>query len=290
MILDEAAQHLTKRVTPKYPGLAEMARIQGNVILEIGIDPSGAPKDLQVISGHPMLVDAALNAVRQSVYRPFEIGGKPSEIRTFVVVQFGTPYPRRDLASRADVLTLMGRASLSAGDLGTAEQYLNKASEVLTAAKDDESWAREQWLSVKGRLDISQKRYSEAERYLKQSLELAQRRVPQSPTVAEAQGWLAQLYILENNYDLARAYGDQEIQTCRKNFKRVGPDANLKQKLGTEIAYRSWMLTLLALQQNDHVEAAKRCQSVMDYQQYLGTSYHDQALATCQKELNPPAQ
>ncbi len=287
---DEANQHLIKPVPPKYPSLAQTARIQGNVVLEMDIDEAGRPKNIRVVRGHPMLITAALDAAGQCRYLPFEINGKPTEVRTFVLVQFGLPYPPNDQRDHADVLTRLGEISLSGGDFPTAQHYLDRASELLNTLKDEQSFEREEWLVALGRLYMAQKKYDEAEPNLRKALDLSKRRDPQFSRVRERLEWLAQLYTLENKYESARSYADQEVQTCEKEFRKSERNVELKQQLGTEIAYRSWMLTLLALQQNDHAEAVKRCHSVMDYQQYLGTSYHDQALATCQKELNPPAQ
>jgi TonB family protein len=283
---DEAANHLIKRITPKYPSLAEMARIQGNVVLDAVINESGIPGPILVVSGHPMLLDSALNAVKQCRYQPFEINGKPAAVRTFILVQFGNPYPRHDLEDRAEVLTLMAKSLLGGSDLSTAKDYLKKASDLLASAHDDQSQEREQWLATMGQLDLAEKKYDEAERDLKQALELAQHRDPNASVVAERLGWLAQLYALENKYDLVRTYGEQEIEACEKSLKKSKSDPVTQQRLSSEIAYRAWMLAEVALQQKEQAEASKNCRFVLDYQAYLGTSYRDQAISACKKELN----
>jgi protein TonB len=84
-----AAKHFIKTPQPQYPSAAEMARIQGNVILEIGIDESGLVSVRRLISGHPMLVPAAIQAVNQWRYEPPLADGKPTTAVTDVLVSFG---------------------------------------------------------------------------------------------------------------------------------------------------------------------------------------------------------
>lgn len=79
---------LLHRVGPIYPPLAIAARIQGTVVLEAVIGRDGAVQNLQVLSGHPMLVPAAINAVNQWRYRPYILNGNPVEVDTHVTVNF----------------------------------------------------------------------------------------------------------------------------------------------------------------------------------------------------------
>ena len=83
----EAAQIISK-ITPDYPPLAKMARIQGTVKLEAVISKDGTIQELKVISGHPLLVKAAVSAVQQWRYRPTLLSGEPVEVQTEVDVIF----------------------------------------------------------------------------------------------------------------------------------------------------------------------------------------------------------
>jgi protein TonB len=76
------------RVEPAYPALARAARVQGDVILQAIIDKDGNIKDLQLISGHPMLVPSAIEAVKQWRYKPYQLNGSPVEVETTVTVIF----------------------------------------------------------------------------------------------------------------------------------------------------------------------------------------------------------
>ena len=80
--------NLIRRVQPEYPALAKQARIQGSVVLRAVIDREGTIQDLHVISGHPLLVQAAINAVRQWRYKPYYLNDQPVEVETQVTVNF----------------------------------------------------------------------------------------------------------------------------------------------------------------------------------------------------------
>ena len=79
---------LIKKVDPVYPKLARDARVQGQVVLTAIISKDGSIEDLRVLSGHPMLVQAALDAVRQWRYKPYLLNGEPVEVETTVRVNF----------------------------------------------------------------------------------------------------------------------------------------------------------------------------------------------------------
>ena len=76
------------RVQPTYPPLARTARVQGSVVLAAVIGKDGTIQNLHVISGHPLLTQAALDAVKQWRYRPYILNGEPVEVDTQVTVNF----------------------------------------------------------------------------------------------------------------------------------------------------------------------------------------------------------
>ncbi len=73
---------------PVYPPLAKMARIQGSVRLEAIISRDGTIQDLKVLSGHPLLVKSALEAVQRWRYQPTLLNGEPVEVITEIDVNF----------------------------------------------------------------------------------------------------------------------------------------------------------------------------------------------------------
>ena len=83
----EAAK-LISRAQPVYPLLAIQARIQGNVVLHAIIGRDGQVSELQILSGHPLLVNAAVEAVRQWRYSPTLLNGQAVEVETTITVSF----------------------------------------------------------------------------------------------------------------------------------------------------------------------------------------------------------
>ena len=80
--------NLIHRVQPLYPPPARQAHIQGQVVIRAVIRRDGMIENLQVLSGHPMLVQAAIDAVKQWRYRPYSLNGEPVEVETQVTVNF----------------------------------------------------------------------------------------------------------------------------------------------------------------------------------------------------------
>ncbi len=79
---------LIKRVNPAYPQLARSAGIRGTVDLQIHVNPEGVVDKVRVVSGQPMLANAATEAVKQWRYDPAKINGKPVEMETTVRLNF----------------------------------------------------------------------------------------------------------------------------------------------------------------------------------------------------------
>jgi len=79
---------LTARIQPIYPPIAVQTRIQGDVVLHAVIGKDGSVAELEVVSGHPLLLRAALDAVRQWRYQPTLLNGEPVEVETTITVSF----------------------------------------------------------------------------------------------------------------------------------------------------------------------------------------------------------
>jgi len=82
------AAMLLKPYKPIYPPLARQARIQGTVKLQAFISRDGTIQQLQVLSGHPLLIPNALDAVKRWVYKPTLLNGEPVEVVTVIDVNF----------------------------------------------------------------------------------------------------------------------------------------------------------------------------------------------------------
>jgi TonB family protein len=83
-----AQQNLITRIPPQYPALARAARVQDYVMLQATIDKTGAAVDLKILHGHPLLNEAALDAVKQWRYLPFLLNGQPTDVITTITVNF----------------------------------------------------------------------------------------------------------------------------------------------------------------------------------------------------------
>ena len=79
---------LLRKVIPEYPQIAKSARISGVVRLIGTIGKDGTIQNLQVVSGHPMLARAALDAVRQWIYKPTLLNGNAVEVIAPIEVTF----------------------------------------------------------------------------------------------------------------------------------------------------------------------------------------------------------
>ncbi|HET7871663.1 MAG TPA: energy transducer TonB [Terriglobales bacterium] len=87
-VSDFSEAQLAKRVEPVYPQIARVAGISGLVKLHAIIAKDGTIQSLSVISGHPLLARAAVEAVEQWQYRPYRLNGMAVEVETFITVNF----------------------------------------------------------------------------------------------------------------------------------------------------------------------------------------------------------
>jgi len=121
------AANLVNKVNPAYPPLARQTRVQGTVRLHVIIAKDGSVQQLEVLSGHPLLVQSALDAVRQWKYRPTLLNGDPVEVDTTIDVIYSLAEDTQekppqlmtlahrpiDPALRADLVKLMELSSSS---------------------------------------------------------------------------------------------------------------------------------------------------------------------------------
>lgn len=75
----QARKSIVQRVQPSYPALARQMGLSGHVVLDIYVDESGSVEKASVISGNPILGNAAVQAAKQWRFQPFEANGKATE-------------------------------------------------------------------------------------------------------------------------------------------------------------------------------------------------------------------
>ena len=83
-----AEGNIIYRVQPSYPPIARLARVQGTVELRAIISKAGTIENLIAVSGSPMLLKSAIEAVRQWRYRPYLLNNEPIEVETEITVNF----------------------------------------------------------------------------------------------------------------------------------------------------------------------------------------------------------
>jgi protein TonB len=79
---------LINRIEPRYPSIAVQTKTEGAVLLHALISRDGRITSLEVVSGNPLLIHAALEAVQQWRYRPTMLSGEPVEVETTITVVF----------------------------------------------------------------------------------------------------------------------------------------------------------------------------------------------------------
>ena len=79
---------LLERMNPSYPEIARRLHIGGTIALGATISKSGRIEDLRVLSGHPLLREAAIEAVKNWRYRPYLLNGQPVEVETTIEIHF----------------------------------------------------------------------------------------------------------------------------------------------------------------------------------------------------------
>ena len=83
-----AESSLIHRVEPEYPEEARNRQVQGPVVLDIHIGQDGTVEDAKLVSGEPLLVDAAMAAVKQWRFQPRLVDGTPAEMQTRITLNF----------------------------------------------------------------------------------------------------------------------------------------------------------------------------------------------------------
>jgi periplasmic protein TonB len=80
---------LLTKIKPEYPTIAKVAHVEGVVVLEAVISKDGLIENLRAVSGNPILIAPAMDAVKQWRYRPYLLNGIPVDVETKITVNFG---------------------------------------------------------------------------------------------------------------------------------------------------------------------------------------------------------
>jgi len=123
-----ASASIVHQVTPVYPPIAKVAHISGTVLLHAIIAKDGTIEQLDVVSGPPLLLKSAMDAVRQWVYRPTLVNGEPFRVDTTVSVVFSLDEKKRSDAGVSDSPSAAPGSSTDLPPTATVDppQYVQK--------------------------------------------------------------------------------------------------------------------------------------------------------------------
>lgn len=127
-----AVANLTHRVDPVYPPIAKAAKVAGTVVLHVIIGKDGTVQEVQVVSGPPLLIRAATDAVRQWSYKPALLNGKAVEVDTTVTVIFALGGEEPSTPAKAEEISLkdgtkiIGKVIAVDGDTFTIQTSFSK--------------------------------------------------------------------------------------------------------------------------------------------------------------------
>ena len=162
---------VTRKIAPEYPPIAKAARASGLVTIEVEIDEKGKVLTAQVVSGHPLLREAALTAARQWEFDPVKFSVRSSNFTGVISFNFSLagadsslPVKRDPKADPVEALCDKGRELGSQGRYDEAVGQFNKALMI----KPDSAWVHYNL----GQTLVSARRYAEAEASCSEALKI----------------------------------------------------------------------------------------------------------------------
>lgn len=218
-----ADEHLVKRIDPEYPPLARAARLQGKVLLKATISKDGDVTAVTVVSGHPMLIPSAVEAIKKWQYKPFLVDGQPAVVTTEIEVPFSLGISEGDYKQQQDASNDYFKQEKKCRDLLHEQQYLDAEQtcrpliELAAKLPSERRLERLSAYQYAGHADFGQRKFSEALGFYKQELEIAEAAL--KPTDAElAYAYRDVAHGLHGTADLqqARPYYEHAISTLEQ--------------------------------------------------------------------------
>jgi tetratricopeptide (TPR) repeat protein len=205
----EARQHLLHQVDPAFPTAAQGAHIEGMVDLQLAIDESGRPT-VTLISGDPLLAPAAIEAAAQWRYQPFEKDGTPVAVTTALALWIPSNSHQTSVQRENEFLSTYwparsrGIDDLNDGDFSTAAKELLIARSA-AQGRGDAKWHELALVcAALGGSELGLKKYQEAERFYKESLDLYNRHGEgEHAEAGDTMEEFANLYAAQNESDKA---------------------------------------------------------------------------------------
>jgi TonB family protein len=171
---DKATSHLLQRVEPTVPPIAKVVKIGGKVKVHISISPSGEVSSATMVSGSPMLMSAAIAAVKQWKFKPFLENANPIAVSTDVELDFPAGMSENESTAREKYYRVADecRSLVKGGKYTEAEPECREAVEISDSLPKDVVLERSEALSLLANSIFLQRRYSEAIPFYERALEL----------------------------------------------------------------------------------------------------------------------
>lgn len=285
---EKTKENLVTFVQPDYPPLAKAAHIARIVRASIEIDEDGDVRNVRLISGHPMLAPAALDAIRKWKYRPFDIDGKPTAVRTEVQVSIPEKIDQADVDKERKFQETYwpneraGRGAIKNRDFSTAEAKLLIAK-VAAEERGESKWLElADVLSMLGTVRVQQGRFDEAEVFYKDSLAIHEKHQrPDEAEVAGVQEQLGLLYIRSGQPAKAEPVLQESVHSYEARIDQVSmPEA--KAGYGQSLALGYFGLSQIARADGRLQEFHDRCDRALSYaEKWSSASEKNVIVANC---------
>ena len=214
----DATSHVARSVEPIVPPLAKAVKIGGKVKLHVIISPSGDVSSVTVISGHPLFVQSAINAVKQWKYKPFLKGETAVSVATDVELDFPGSMSEAETAVRNKFFPIVDecRSLLHARMYSEAEPKCRQAVEISNSLPKEVALERSDARTLLANSIFLQRRFSEAIPLYEEALELDKGyRKPDDADLATDYVNLGRAYGVTGELDKA----DELYATAVKTFR-----------------------------------------------------------------------
>lgn len=264
-----AEQNLVKRVSPIYPSIAKLVHVQGDVHLEVVISKDGAVSSVKVLSGDPMLVQAAVEAVKQWQFKPFVSDGQQFEVRTEIKVPFSLgitdAHSKAELDANKDYFKREGecRTSLKALQFSDAEDSCKSSVELSEKLPNDHQLERMEANSLAGQAFLAAKKYDAALSFFQHEVAIGKTALgPNEAELAYAYHHVAVVYHATGDAQQAELYYKLAESTLEQARENKVVKAEWDQY--TKVLERVLKHHILLLQQTGQTDAAAKLQQRLD--------------------------
>jgi tetratricopeptide (TPR) repeat protein len=273
---DTADLMVKKRAAPIVPYEIPLTRISGVVIFEVLVSERGIPTVRQIISGHPMLIKPAQDALAKWQYEPFLVDNKAVPMLTFVAIPVNQQSRGTEERAQRDIINLHHfwgaaddvREALLVSDFDRATKVLRDVEDWVQAPGHyDEKWF---WNQAMGQVSEGRNDLSAAQRYYLSALEVYKDLNEESSKEAATHASLGQLYLRMQKFLEARKAIARAVEINQKSFRRVdAKHTEVRQALGEEIGYQATLLAKLARAMNDAKGAEASCRIIRNFSNYV---------------------